>query len=226
MNPVMQDAAAQALRDGLVRFDGGRGWSDLGMSDRHVAAIGPGSSTARRSAPAIPTGRRPSSCRRAAARRLSASPTARPAAACVRRLDADARRRRSGFRRAEARHGDHRQADGAGELALRSVPEVSGGMLVEEVHTGRVLAMQGGFDVLGSSYNRADPGAPAAGLGVQADRLCHRARERLDAGDDRSSTRHSASTRAPGLATNASSTSTAARPARTRCAGAWSSRAT
>jgi penicillin-binding protein 1A len=39
--------------------------------------------------------------------------------------------------------------------ALRSVPEVSGGMLVEEVHTGRVMAMQGGFDVLGSSYNRA-----------------------------------------------------------------------
>jgi membrane carboxypeptidase/penicillin-binding protein len=27
-------------------------------------------------------------------------------------------------------------------------------MLAEEVHTGRVLAMQGGFDVLGSSYNR------------------------------------------------------------------------
>jgi penicillin-binding protein 1A len=26
---------------------------------------------------------------------------------------------------------------------------------VEEVHTGRVMAMQGGFDVLGSSYNRA-----------------------------------------------------------------------
>src|SRR4029078_12402065 len=31
MNPVMQDAAAQALRDGLTRFDGGRGWSDLNM---------------------------------------------------------------------------------------------------------------------------------------------------------------------------------------------------
>jgi penicillin-binding protein 1A len=28
-------------------------------------------------------------------------------------------------------------------------------MLAEEVHTGRVLAMQGGFDVIGSSYNRA-----------------------------------------------------------------------
>ena len=32
----MQDAAAQALRDGLARFDGGRGWRDLGMSDRSV----------------------------------------------------------------------------------------------------------------------------------------------------------------------------------------------
>jgi penicillin-binding protein 1A len=42
-----------------------------------------------------------------------------------------------------------------GSYALRSVPEVSGGMLAEEVHTGRILAMQGGFDVIGSSYNRA-----------------------------------------------------------------------
>ncbi len=40
-------------------------------------------------------------------------------------------------------------------MQLRSVPEISGGMLAEEVHTGRVLAMQGGFDVVGSSYNRA-----------------------------------------------------------------------
>src|SRR5437868_6079168 len=31
MDPKLQDAAAQALRDGLTRFDGGRGWSDLGM---------------------------------------------------------------------------------------------------------------------------------------------------------------------------------------------------
>ena len=32
MVPKMQDAAAQSLRDGLTRFDGGRGWRDLGMS--------------------------------------------------------------------------------------------------------------------------------------------------------------------------------------------------
>ena len=43
---------------------------------------------------------------------------------------------------------------GPGTYQLRSIPEISGGMLVEEVHTGRILAMQGGFDVVGSSYNR------------------------------------------------------------------------
>src|SRR3954471_8837689 len=32
MDPKLQDAAAQSLRDGLVRFDGGRGWKDLGLS--------------------------------------------------------------------------------------------------------------------------------------------------------------------------------------------------
>src|SRR3954463_3137070 len=32
MDPKLQDAASQALRDGLVRFDGGRGWKDLGMT--------------------------------------------------------------------------------------------------------------------------------------------------------------------------------------------------
>src|SRR3954447_16706129 len=32
MDPKLQDAAAQSLRDGLVRFDGSRGWKDLGMT--------------------------------------------------------------------------------------------------------------------------------------------------------------------------------------------------
>jgi penicillin-binding protein 1A len=44
---------------------------------------------------------------------------------------------------------------GLNSYALRSIPEVGGGFVAEEVHTGRVLAMQGGFDVIGSSYNRA-----------------------------------------------------------------------
>ena len=32
MVPKMQDAAAEALREGLAKFDGGRGWRDTGLS--------------------------------------------------------------------------------------------------------------------------------------------------------------------------------------------------
>lgn len=39
--------------------------------------------------------------------------------------------------------------------AVRTVPEVSGGMVVEDPQNGRVLAMQGGFDARLGSFNRA-----------------------------------------------------------------------
>ncbi|MEP6784876.1 MAG: transglycosylase domain-containing protein [Sphingomonadales bacterium] len=42
-----------------------------------------------------------------------------------------------------------------GIWALRSVPEVSGGFLAQNPHTGQVLAMQGGFDARLGSFNRA-----------------------------------------------------------------------
>lgn len=42
-----------------------------------------------------------------------------------------------------------------GAFALRALPRIAGGMLVEEPSTGRVLAMQGGFDTRISSLNRA-----------------------------------------------------------------------
>jgi penicillin-binding protein 1A len=42
-----------------------------------------------------------------------------------------------------------------GVFALRSVPRVSGGFVVEEPATGRILAMQGGFDSRIQSFNRA-----------------------------------------------------------------------
>ena len=61
---------------------------------------------------------------------------------------------------------------GPGIYNIRSVPSMSGGMLAEEVHTGRVLAMQGGFDVVGSPLQPRDAGDASARLGVQADRLC------------------------------------------------------
>jgi penicillin-binding protein 1A len=43
----------------------------------------------------------------------------------------------------------------ASNYALRQIPEVSGALVVQEPRTGRVLAMVGGFDVRGSSFNRA-----------------------------------------------------------------------
>ncbi|WP_439545643.1 penicillin-binding protein 1A [Sandarakinorhabdus sp.] len=39
--------------------------------------------------------------------------------------------------------------------ALRQTPEISGGMVVEEVATGRVRAMVGGFDARAQAFNRA-----------------------------------------------------------------------
>jgi len=44
--------------------------------------------------------------------------------------------------------------DGSG-YRVRTIPEVSGGFLAEAVQTGRILAMQGGFDNRLSDFNRA-----------------------------------------------------------------------
>jgi penicillin-binding protein 1A len=42
-----------------------------------------------------------------------------------------------------------------GGWALRQAPEISGGMVVQDPHTGRVLALVGGFDARAQSFNRA-----------------------------------------------------------------------
>lgn len=42
-----------------------------------------------------------------------------------------------------------------GAYAVRTIPEVSGGMVIEAPDTGRVLALQGGFDAGLGSFNRA-----------------------------------------------------------------------
>jgi penicillin-binding protein 1A len=44
---------------------------------------------------------------------------------------------------------------GNGSYIVRAIPEVSGGMVVENPHNGRVLALQGGFDAGLGSFNRA-----------------------------------------------------------------------
>ncbi len=44
---------------------------------------------------------------------------------------------------------------GRGAYAVKTIPEVSGGMAVQDPKSGRVLALQGGFDAGLSSFNRA-----------------------------------------------------------------------
>jgi penicillin-binding protein 1A len=155
MDPVMQDAAAQSLRDGLSKFDGGRGWTDLNMKidinkdwagqlDR--APVGTGypdwfkAVVLQKGDAQVSVGFSNGSMGV-----ISASDAAMP-------------KRGVGGRAFDFLTPGMviivKQVAG-NSYALRSIPEVSGGMIAEEVHTGRVLAMQGGFDVVGSSYNRA-----------------------------------------------------------------------
>lgn len=156
MVPKMQDAAAQALRDGLARFDGGRGWRDLGMSidlakgdwaaqlDRSPVGVG------------FPDWKKAvvlSKAGGAASIGFSNGSTGglpASAAAMPKRGTGGA-----AFNYLTPGMVIIVKEMAPGSYVLRSIPEVSGGMVAEEVHTGRVLAMQGGFDVIGSSYNRA-----------------------------------------------------------------------
>jgi penicillin-binding protein 1A len=155
MDPKLQDAAAQALRDGLVKFDGGRGWRDTGFSvdlakdwagqlDRAPVGVGfpdwmkalvlskgVGEATigfTKGSQGTLPASQASMAVRGVGGRAFD---SLKPGMVII------------------------VKQTGPGTYQLRSVPEISGGMVAEEVHTGRVLAMQGGFDVIGSSYNRA-----------------------------------------------------------------------
>ena len=156
MNPKMQDAAAQALRDGMTRYDGGRGWRDLNMSvdldkgdwagqlDR--APVGVGYPDWRK---AVVLSKSDGVASIGFSNGSTGSLPASGASMPVRNQGGAAFDALKPGMVIIVKQGDN------GAYALRSVPEVSGGMVAEEVHTGRVLAMQGGFDVVGSSYNRA-----------------------------------------------------------------------
>jgi penicillin-binding protein 1A len=47
------------------------------------------------------------------------------------------------------------KSTGGDGYALRNIPEISGGMVIESPRSGRIFAMQGGFDVRLSPFNRA-----------------------------------------------------------------------
>ena len=153
-DPVAQDHTKDALRAGLLRFDGGRGWSgpvgeiniDNGW-ERELAASYVGVDYAEWRVAAViersgsqarigfadgTTGMLPADAAQMPYRR-----TGQPAFSAL----------KPGDLIVVARNGSN--------WALRSIPSVSGGMVVEEVHSGRIRAMQGGFDSRLSSYNRA-----------------------------------------------------------------------
>src|SRR5436305_1821872 len=155
MDPKLQDAAAQSLRDGLVRFDGSRGWKDLGMTidltkdwaaqlDR--APVGTGYPDWFK---AVVLSRGDGQASIGFTNGLTGTLPASAASMPVRGVGGAA------FDSLKPGMVIIVKQTGPGTYQLRTVPEISGGMLAEEVHTGRVLAMQGGFDVIGSSYNRA-----------------------------------------------------------------------
>jgi penicillin-binding protein 1A len=152
-DPRMQQAAETALRDGLRRYDGGQGWRDPGLSipldnwrQRLAgAAFGPGYPDWRaavvlsREGGSVELGFTDGS-RGSLPASAAAMPKRGTATSAFNAL-------RPGAVIAVEQEGDH--------WALRSIPEISGGMVVEEVQSGRVLAMQGGWDVRGSGFNRA-----------------------------------------------------------------------
>ncbi len=155
----LQDLAAQALRDGLLRYDRGRGWSgpiahkdiegdawlqtllntNIGLDYGNwragivIARAGSGSGDAWTIGFADgKTGQLP--------RWAAQMPV----------------RGKGGTSFAAIKPGDIiAVAPEGGYFALRSVPKVSGGFVVEEPATGRVLAMQGGFDSRLQAFNRA-----------------------------------------------------------------------
>jgi penicillin-binding protein 1A len=153
-DPEKQKAAETALRDGLMRYDRGKGWRDSGLSvdvngdwrgQLARAPFGVGYADWRAAAVLSREGQS------ATIGFTDGSTATLPAfaAAMPKRGTATAAFNflRPGMVIAVKQE--------SGVWSLRSIPEVKGGMVVEEVASGRVLAMQGGFDTRGDDFNRA-----------------------------------------------------------------------
>jgi len=154
MNVPMQRAAETALRDALVRYDRGRGWRDSGLSvdmskdwrGQLIAAdYGVGYPDWRA---AVVIGKSGDSATigftDGSQAQLPASAASMPARGTASRafdmlrpgMIIAVKRNDSGYE-------------------LRWLPEIAGGMVVEEVASGRILAMQGGFAMRAGEFNRA-----------------------------------------------------------------------
>ncbi|PKP94235.1 MAG: penicillin-binding protein [Alphaproteobacteria bacterium HGW-Alphaproteobacteria-16] len=154
-DPELQRAAQKALREGLLRYDRGRGWSgpmrekpfegdgwrsallneniDLDYEDwRAAIVISKDGNSAQIGFGDGRTGVLP--------RGGAQMPV----------------RGKGGTAFAALKPGDViAVAPEGGVFGLRAVPKISGGMVVQDPRSGRVLAMQGGFDATIQSFNRA-----------------------------------------------------------------------
>ena len=138
----MQDAARDALREGLLRYHAGRGWkaplATIDVSEGNWAS----------QLAASPLGIRYKDWRVGVVTQRSgasaqigfADGSTAPLTGLPDRLKA----------------GDVIVASPSGNgWAVRTVPEAQGALVVQQAQTGRVLAMQGGFDYRLSDFNRA-----------------------------------------------------------------------
>jgi penicillin-binding protein 1A len=143
MHARYQELTTQALRDGLLRYHGSRGWvgpiATIPMTDgkwqSRLAAsnIGIDYSNWRI---AITIARSAGGARIGFASGETGTLTAAPASLKAGDVIAVA-------------------PVGGSSYQIRTVPEVGGGMVVQNPQNGRILAMQGGFDSRISSFNRA-----------------------------------------------------------------------
>lgn len=142
LDTELQAAAQRALRAGLMRFGGGRSWHgpiatiDPGKGDlkRQLASSNLGTNYQNWRVGVI-TARSGSSAQIGFANGDEGPLIGAPSAIKVGDVTA--------------------VAPSGNGWAVRTVPEVAGGFLAQDPNTGRILAMQGGFDFRLSDFNRA-----------------------------------------------------------------------
>ena len=153
-DPAMQAAAETAMRDGMLRYEAGRPWR--GPAARIETGEGWQGRLARVSVPlgylnwrkAVVLSRSGLDATLGFADGSNGQLPGRNAARPYRASGRSAAQvLRPGDVIVVARSGS--------DWALRQPPEVSGGMVVEEVASGRVRALVGGFDAAAQSFNRA-----------------------------------------------------------------------
>ncbi|MET4897513.1 transglycosylase domain-containing protein [Sphingomonadaceae bacterium jetA1] len=151
----LQDLATEALRDGLVRFEGGRGWPgpirhvDLDGDNWQQALLNTNIALDYRDWRAAIIVARNSGEATIGFANGRTGTLPRSGALMPRRGTAA-----TAFSALNPGDIIAVAPEGAG-FGLRSIPRISGGFVVEEPATGRVLAMQGGFDARLGAFNRA-----------------------------------------------------------------------